>query len=686
MRSATSRASSGPKCFVSRWSPRSIDAVTPAAVVMSPSSTTRASTTSATVRSSSIALRCVVAFLPARRPAAFRIRAPVHTLATGFSVPKSRSAFSASSSFTNSSRPGPPGTMTRSRSVRSRRTSWAKNFIPRAPAISSLIARNRTVRSSRGWICFAFARPSYTPTASSSSTPSKSRMPTRTAPGVSAAGLRVPLRPAGRSEPRKSEDFHVAVDLDSLVRDAVRLHGPRMLETPHLDHLDHELDVPVLPLVEAQTDHTVADVLDEAVAARSRVVVLHLRREDARGAGRLELLAQGEQLFPPLRVVCEEHVQEADRGDRHARRPGPFDEIRQLRLDSRDGRLRVRGLELDDVQLLLLQVRPQIPTERGCVRDDRLDVLLEGDEDPLLAVDQSLHEELQREGRLAGAERPHDRDDVSRGHPSAEHLVEAVDPREDESFRRRIRSVRRSLGLRLRFCQAITSGDAFHVHDDEAVVRRDHRRESGDLVSREMGEDTGELLEVHVALARARPRGRPPFEDEAAVRAIHQQLLVAVLEDASREHEVHEPVPLFRGTLHPLDGRDEVPDLHEVRDCEVRQRVNHDDRVARVLVQKRDELFQEAGGGKIKQVVLARPRGGHDAVPEVHAREILEDGPVSERAIVIAVEGRREFLEDDFIRAGEGHVADLRRQVRVVTMVTEIVAARLGPLVHEGDL
>src|SRR5437867_2232481 len=363
MRSATSRASSGPKCFVSRWSPRSIDAVTPPAVVMSPSSTTRPSTTSATVRSSSIALRCVVALRPARRPAAFRIRAPVHTLATGFSVPKSRSAFSASSSFTNSSRPGPPGTMTRSRSVRSRRTSWAKNFIPRAPAISSLMARNRTVKSSLGWICFAFARTSYTPTASSSSTPSKSRMPTRTAPGLSATSLRVPFRPAPRSEPQ-SEDFHVAVDFDSLVRDAVRLHGPRMLEAPHLDHLDHELDVPVLPLVEAQTDHAVADVLDEAVAARPRVVVLDLRREDARGARRLELLAQGEQFFTPLRVVREEHVQQADRVDGHPRRPGPLDEIRQLRLDSRDGRLRVGGLELDDMQLLLLQVRPQIPTER----------------------------------------------------------------------------------------------------------------------------------------------------------------------------------------------------------------------------------------------------------------------------------------------------------------------------------
>src|SRR5207244_13458996 len=40
----------------------------------------------------------------------------------------------------------------------------------------------------------------------------------------------------------------------------------RSLEPPHLDHLDHELDFAILPLVEAQSDHAVRDVFHEAVA------------------------------------------------------------------------------------------------------------------------------------------------------------------------------------------------------------------------------------------------------------------------------------------------------------------------------------------------------------------------------------------------------------------------------------
>jgi len=63
------------------------------AVVTRPSSTTRASTMSATARSSSRALWCVVAFRPRKEPRALRMSAPVHTLAIGFSVPKSRSRF-----------------------------------------------------------------------------------------------------------------------------------------------------------------------------------------------------------------------------------------------------------------------------------------------------------------------------------------------------------------------------------------------------------------------------------------------------------------------------------------------------------------------------------------------------------------------------------------------------------------
>src|SRR5216117_3900932 len=83
----------------------------------------------------------------------------------------------------------PPGTITKSRSERSRRTSCARNFMPRAPVICSFKARKRTVRSSGGCSCFALARTSYTPTASSSSTPSNTKIPMRTGTTVDLLGL-----------------------------------------------------------------------------------------------------------------------------------------------------------------------------------------------------------------------------------------------------------------------------------------------------------------------------------------------------------------------------------------------------------------------------------------------------------------------------------------------------------------
>src|SRR5438034_690840 len=134
-----------------------------------------------------------------------------------------------------------------------------------------------------------------------------------------------PTHKAG-PEGQLSEDFHVSVDFESLFRDAVRLHRSRVLEPPHLDHLDHELD------------------------------------------------------------------------------------------------------------FLLLQIPFQIPTERLGVRDHGIDVFLEGDVNGFLPVDQALHQELQRERGLAGPERTEDRDDVPRGHASTEHLVEPIDPGEDEPF------------------------------------------------------------------------------------------------------------------------------------------------------------------------------------------------------------------------------------------------------------
>src|SRR3970282_1988493 len=56
----------------------------------------------------------------------------------------------------------------------------------------------------------------------------------------------------------------------ALVRDAVRLHGARVLETTHLDDLNHELNVSVFPLVEAKADDPVGHVLHQAVSRRAR--------------------------------------------------------------------------------------------------------------------------------------------------------------------------------------------------------------------------------------------------------------------------------------------------------------------------------------------------------------------------------------------------------------------------------
>src|SRR6266571_1591193 len=56
------------------------------------------------------------------------------------------------------------------------------------------------------------------------------------------------------------------------------------------------------------------------------------------------------------------HVQQADRVDRHARCAASLDEVRELGPDPRDGRLRVRGFELHDVQFLLLDVGGQVPS------------------------------------------------------------------------------------------------------------------------------------------------------------------------------------------------------------------------------------------------------------------------------------------------------------------------------------
>src|SRR4030067_2635826 len=100
--------------------------------------------------------------------------------------------------------------------------------------------------------------------------------------------------------PNRLEDLHVPMDLEALVRDAVRLDGPRAPEPPHLADLEDEVDVPVVPLIEPQADNPVGHVLHEAVPGGPRVPVLHLRGEDAGGPRGTDLLAQGEQGRAPV--------------------------------------------------------------------------------------------------------------------------------------------------------------------------------------------------------------------------------------------------------------------------------------------------------------------------------------------------------------------------------------------------
>src|SRR5213079_2114425 len=63
-----------------------------------------------------------------------------------------------------------------------------------------------------------------------------------------------------------------------------------------------------------------------------------------------------------------------------------------------------------------------------------------------------------------------------------------------------------------------------------------------------------------------------------------------------------------------------------------------------------------------------------------------EHRPVAERSIVLSVERSRELLKDDFLRTGEGHVADALREFGVVAMVPEVVSARLRALMDQGRL
>ena len=201
-----------------------------------------------------------------------------------------------------------------------------------------------------------------------------------------------------------------------------------------------------------------------------------------------------------------------------------------------------------------------------------------------------------------------------------------------------------------------------------------------------MREDPGELLEVHVSLPVARPGGRPPFEDEAPIRAVHEQLFLAALEDSPREEEVHESVPTLRGALHPFDRRHEVLDLDEIRDRQVGEGINDHHRVVRVLIEEGNELFQDVRRREVEYVRLFRPRRGHDAVPEIRAREVLEDRVVAEGPIVVSVEGRRELLQNDLLRPRERHVADPVRDLGIIATIAKVVMTRLRTLVDERGL
>src|SRR2546430_15173423 len=100
-------------------------------------------------------------------------------------------------------------------------------------------------------------------------------------------------------------------------------------------------------------------------------------------------------------------------------------------------------------------------------------------------------------------------------------------------------------------------------------------------------------------------------------------------------------------------------------------------RVVRVLIEEGHELFQDVRGREVEHVLLLRPRSRHDTVPEIHAREILEDRGVPERTIVVSIEGRRELLQDDFLRPGESHITDPIRDLRAVATIAEAIVTGL---------
>src|SRR5712691_7173220 len=95
---------------------------------------------------------------------------------------------------------------------------------------------------------------------------------------------------------------------------------------------------------------------------------------------------------------------------------------------------------------------------------------------------------------------------------------------------------------------------------------------------------------------RVLPSRRSPLEHEAAVGAVHQERFMSPFENSAREHEIYEPVPSLRDPLETLDRRHEVLDLDDVRDREVRDGVDDDNRVMCVLVEEGDELLQDVRG------------------------------------------------------------------------------------------
>src|SRR5438445_6838764 len=133
--------------------------------------------------------------------------------------------------------------------------------------------------------------------------------------------------------------------------------------------------------------------------------------------------------------------------------------------------------------------------------------------------------------------------------------------------------------------------DPLHVHDDEALLARDHRREPRDLVPPEVGQDARELFHVHVPLPVRAVRVRPPLEREAAVDAVDHHLLEPLLQDPPGEEEVRDPAPVLRRPLESLDRRHEVPHLDRLRLHEVREAVDYDEGAGGVLVEERHEAF-----------------------------------------------------------------------------------------------